>query len=79
VQAALERWSGAIAAVLEEAGLSSDLARERGEDAVIQIQGALVVSRGLADLKPFSRTVFELPTRLLAPAPSSHTTSRRLQ
>jgi AcrR family transcriptional regulator len=79
VRAAMERWAGAIAAVLEEAGLPADLARERGEDAVIQVQGALVVSRGLGTTEPFSRTVSELPARLLAPFPTSRPSNRSLQ
>jgi TetR/AcrR family transcriptional regulator, lmrAB and yxaGH operons repressor len=79
VRAALQRWSAAIAAVLEDAGLPQHLARERGEDAVIQVQGALVVARGLGDLAPFSRTVLELPKRLVATVLSSHPSSRRLQ
>lgn len=78
VRAALARWSDAVAAVLEEAGLPAGLARERGEDCVIQVQGALVVSRGLGTTKPFSRTLSELPARLLAP-PSSSPSNRSLQ
>lgn len=79
VNAALLRWSGAVAAVLEEAGLPSNLARERGEDAMIQVQGALVISRGLGTTEPFSRTVSELPARLLAPALPSRTLNRSVQ
>lgn len=67
VRTALSRWVDAIAAVLEEAGFSADLAQERGQDAVIQVQGALVVARGLGDNAPFVRTVAALPERLLAP------------
>ena len=79
VRAALQRWASAIATVLEEAGLDPDLARDRGEDAVIQIQGALVVARGLGTTAPFSRTLSDLPARLLAPAPPSPHPTRRLQ
>jgi len=67
VRAAMRRWAGAVASVLEEAGFPVDLAQARGEDAVIQIQGALVVARGLDDLAPFTRTLENLPARLLAP------------
>ncbi len=77
VRTALERWGAAIAAVLVQSGISPDLARDRGEDAVIQIQGALVVARGIGSTGPFARTVAELPTRLLAPA--SDEPKRRLQ
>lgn len=67
VRAALGHWAGAIAMVLEEAGIPAALARERGEDAVILVQGALVVARGLGDSAPFARTVAALPEQLLAP------------
>lgn len=79
VRDAMQRWSGAIAALLEDAGLPADISRDRGEDAVIQVQGALVVSRGVGTTAPFSRTVSELPARLLAPISSSHHANRRLQ
>jgi len=68
VQAALTRWTDALAALAEDAGLPADLARARAEDAVIRIQGALVVSRGLATTEPFARTLRDLPGHLLAPA-----------
>ena len=54
----------AIAAVLIEAGLASELAQQRGEDAVIMIQGALIVSRGIDDPGPFQRAIAQLPERL---------------
>lgn len=79
VREALGRWSGAIAAVLEQAGLGTDLADQRAENALIQIQGALVVSRGLGTTTPFTRTLSELPTRLLSPAASSKLANRSLQ
>ncbi len=79
VRAALERWSSAIATVIEEAGMPADIARRRGEDTIIQIQGALVVSRGLGSTEPFSRTLSELPARLLAPVPFSRPIHRRQQ
>jgi len=68
VQAALTRWTDALASLAEDAGLPADVARARAEDAVIRIQGALVVSRGLASTDPFTRTLRDLPGHLLAPA-----------
>lgn len=58
-------WIDAIAAVLIEAGMDAKLAQERGEDGVIAIQGALIVSQGLDDPAPFQRVVHQLPTKLL--------------
>jgi TetR/AcrR family transcriptional regulator, lmrAB and yxaGH operons repressor len=60
VRAALAGWASAITAVLEDAGIPPDVARRRGEDAVI-------VSRGLASNKPFSRTLRDMPGQLLEP------------
>lgn len=64
VQAILQTWIQAIAAVLMEAGLDKAQAIERGEDAAIAIQGALIVSQGLKDPRPFQRVVKQLPQSL---------------
>ena len=62
---ALSQWIEAIAVVLEQSGLETQLARYRAEDAVLRIQGALVLARGLDDTMPFQRTMQTLPTELL--------------
>ncbi|MEM6255582.1 MAG: TetR/AcrR family transcriptional regulator [Cyanobacteria bacterium P01_D01_bin.156] len=54
----------AIASVLVEAGLEPEKAQQRSEDAIITIQGALILSRGLGDPAPFQRAVAQLPERL---------------
>jgi hypothetical protein len=54
-----------LAHVLEEGGLSQMMARQRAEDAVMQIQGALVLTRGLDSTAPFERVLQQLPDRLL--------------
>ena len=60
-------WTGAIARVLTDAGLSRALARRRAEDAVLRVEGALVVAGGLDDEGVFARTLQSLPDDLLAP------------
>lgn len=65
----------AITGVLTRAGLSEREAHERAEDAVIRIQGSLVVCRALASTEPFTRTLDRLPAQLLAPGsekPTQH-------
>lgn len=64
VRELLQAWIDAIAAVLIEAGLDRDLARLRGEDGIIAIQGALVLAQGLDDPAPFQRVIQQLPTQL---------------
>ncbi len=64
IRSALSRWIGAIAQVLVDAGVESNLAQQRGEDAIIAIQGALIVSRGLRDCVPFQRVIQQLPQQL---------------
>ncbi|MEH1947643.1 MAG: hypothetical protein V7K77_11920 [Nostoc sp.] len=60
----LHTWINEIANVLIEAGLDNLLARQRGEDAIITIQGSLILAQGLNDLAPFQRVVKRLPEEL---------------
>lgn len=67
LKAAFRRWIGAIARALEDAGQPPERARARAEEAVLSVQGALVLARGLGDPRPFRDLVAGLPDRLLAP------------
>lgn len=64
-------WVDAIAGALVDAGLPSALARTRAEDAVIRIEGALVLAGALDDVAVFGRAIRQLPAELLAPARAS--------
>ncbi|OLP18422.1 TetR family transcriptional regulator [Leptolyngbya sp. 'hensonii'] len=64
IAAAFSRWIEAIAKILTTAGLDETLARQRGEDAMIAIQGALILSHGLKDFAPFQRVLQQLPQQL---------------
>lgn len=66
IEAAIRRWINAVATVLREAGQSRGEARRRAEAAVVRLQGALIVSRGLGSTAPFRKVVRELPEELLA-------------
>jgi AcrR family transcriptional regulator len=63
---AFSRWIEAIANVLVTAGLDETLAKQRGEDAMIAIQGALILCHGLKDFAPFARVLQQLPPQLCA-------------
>lgn len=65
IQQALKIWIDAIAEVLIEAGIERSQARERAEDAIMQIQGSLVLVRALDDTTPFERVLERLPEELL--------------
>lgn len=58
-----------LADVAGEAGIPPADAAARAEDAVVAIQGSLVVSRALASPVPFRRTIAGLPDLLLGPGP----------
>ncbi len=62
---ALSGLAAAIEGVLLEAGIAADVARQRAEDAVIRIQGALVFARIMEDTGPFERLLRRLPEQLL--------------
>jgi TetR/AcrR family transcriptional regulator, lmrAB and yxaGH operons repressor len=64
ISVAFSRWIKAIAAVLVGVGVEPTLAKQRGEDAVIAIQGALIVSRGLRNYTSFQRVLQQLPQQL---------------
>jgi TetR/AcrR family transcriptional regulator, lmrAB and yxaGH operons repressor len=67
IRVALEEWIGAIAEVLTETGVNPTLAKHRAEDAILQIQGALVLARALENTAPFQRLLQRLPKQLLHP------------
>lgn len=60
----LETMIEAIATLLTNAGLEPTIAKQRGEDAVITIQGALILSRGTDDPSAFQRAIAQLPAKL---------------
>ncbi|HEY6633018.1 MAG TPA: hypothetical protein VIZ90_16330, partial [Rhizobiaceae bacterium] len=64
----LKAWIAAVARVVEEAGIDPAEAARRGEDMVIRVEGALVVSRALGDTRPFSNVLARLVDDLLARA-----------
>lgn len=63
---AVDYWVAAIARTLVDAGMDRDTAMNRAEDAVIAIEGALVVARATGRTDGFVRTLDILPGRLLA-------------
>lgn len=67
IRGGTEAWISAIAAVLHDAGFAPEQARLRAREAIIRIQGSLVVSRALADREPFQAVMRGLPDQLLAP------------
>jgi TetR/AcrR family transcriptional regulator, lmrAB and yxaGH operons repressor len=64
IREAFLRWIEAISIVLIAAGLDETLATQRGEDAVITIQGALILCHGLRDFGTFDRVLKKLPQQL---------------
>jgi AcrR family transcriptional regulator len=66
VRRGASEWIAAIAAALVEAGIAPAQARRRAQDAVIRVEGALVVSRALGDTAPFRRALKDFADDLLA-------------
>jgi AcrR family transcriptional regulator len=56
----------ALRVLAVEAGVGSTEARHRAEDAVVRIEGALIVAGGLADPAPFKRALRNIERDLLA-------------
>jgi TetR/AcrR family transcriptional regulator, lmrAB and yxaGH operons repressor len=64
ISRAFRRWIEAISQLLTTAGLESSLAQQRGEDAIIAVQGALILCQGLNDFTVFQRVLAQLPSQL---------------
>lgn len=64
VRGSLTAWLQAFTSIAREAGASSSEARARAEQAIIEIEGSLVLARVLRDQKPFRRVVGRLPELL---------------
>ena len=65
IQQALQLWIDTLAEVLLDAGLDEKTAQYRAKDAIVQIQGSLILARGLNDTEPFKRVLERLPASLL--------------
>lgn len=65
VQSLYQQWIDAIAHVLRDAGLAETLAQQRGEDALIAIQGSLLLAQALNQPAAFQRVLQKLPQELL--------------
>jgi len=60
------RWNDALTRLLGCTGLSTRAARRRSTDALLSIQGALVLARALNDSKVFGQAMVDVTARLLA-------------
>ena len=67
--AIIDDWIEALAGALRDAGLPRPVARARAEDAVLRVEGALILTAGLHDVAVFARALRQLPAELLAPPP----------
>ena len=57
----LQSWIDAFAAVARESGLTAAHARIRAEEAIVRVEGALVISRVLGETASFEKTLKQLP------------------
>ena len=64
VKGHLQKLVAAIAQVLLDNGLALQTARQRAEDAVITLQGALILARGLGEPTIFERAIARIPSAL---------------
>ena len=65
VQRLFETWIAAIAEVLIAEGMEANVAKQQAEKVVILVQGSLILSQGLNDVKLFKRIIGDLATELL--------------
>ena len=68
LKSALQAWQKAFAEISQESGYGPSEAQRRAEDAIMRIEGSLVLSRVLGDSKPFHRALDELSSTLIQSA-----------
>jgi TetR/AcrR family transcriptional regulator, lmrAB and yxaGH operons repressor len=61
----LKCWIEAVADVLKEAGVEDSYAKSKAENAIISIQGGLLIARGTGEPELFVRQIESLPDTLL--------------
>ena len=67
LRSTVQAWIQAFAEVARESGLSPALARSRAEEAVLRVEGSLVLARVLGDCSQFKRILKSLPDFLTVP------------
>ncbi len=77
IERSLTAWIGALVLVARDSGLSPAIAKQRAEEALIGIQGALVLARGTGNTKPFARVLQNLPQLLTVEAKKTKPKSKR--
>jgi hypothetical protein len=60
----MQAWLKSFTEIAEESGMSAEEARSRAEEAVMKIQGSLVLSRVLGNAVPFQQVIKGLPDLL---------------
>jgi len=65
LEQSLQQWLDTLAKIVEETGVEAVQARQRAEDAMITIQGALVLVRVTQDTQVFQRAIARIPQILL--------------
>jgi TetR/AcrR family transcriptional regulator, lmrAB and yxaGH operons repressor len=69
LDSSLDAWMDAFTLLARKSGFSPAAARDRAEQAIIVIEGSLVLARVRGDSGPFLRTVRKLPKLLTEPSP----------
>jgi AcrR family transcriptional regulator len=64
LQGAIQAWIGAFAQVAKESGLGPAAARSKAEEAIVRIEGSLILARVLGDTTGFERVLKLLPDLL---------------
>jgi len=70
LKSAFGGWVEALRDLAVEDGISRALARDRAEDAVVRIEGALILAGALDDPAPFRRALRNIEREMLAAAPA---------
>jgi TetR/AcrR family transcriptional regulator, lmrAB and yxaGH operons repressor len=77
LKVALQAWIKVFTDIARESGMPLPLARSKAEDAIIRIQGSLVLARVLGNRTPFLKVIKVLPELLTSPRETILSTKSR--
>ncbi len=77
IERSFEAWLDALIGVARQAGLSPTEAKDRAQDALVGIQGALILARATGEKKPFARVLKNLPQLLTLDSKKSKPKTKR--
>jgi TetR/AcrR family transcriptional regulator, lmrAB and yxaGH operons repressor len=65
LSAAFQKWIDTFALIARESGVSADQARQKACEAVMMVQGGIILAGAMGSAEPFKKMMLDMPQQLL--------------